>query len=358
MRKLFLHHLINNAGLNPNHENESSKLKLIDWHKNKVFVAMVLSNYTLQVNFFVTHFKVIFQGQFNCPDKVPFLPTSPVTKESFIDSNMSVISNNATDVCQPFKIIFINAERNAFELNPSFVLSLLRHGPKMLNEVWNYNFHSSANSNYSPNSELKVTLEELYDALVGAHAAMHSLNVFSDKCYHESSICQACVGNPDSNIVEMNPSLSPITNEKSEAAQKIIEAQQRKDKSNNDKENINPNERQLNTYSEQSINRPIKPRKFTGSNYPGMAKNIENQQNYHNNQRYSDQYHTNNQQEALYQQPIPMSARDNHYNIQSNARNVDLANRLAKSKITQGQKNYDGNVENHNYRAQGKTYRY
>lgn len=43
---------------------------------------MVLTNYTIQVNFFSTHFKVIIQGQFNSENKAQMLPVSPSRRKT------------------------------------------------------------------------------------------------------------------------------------------------------------------------------------------------------------------------------------------------------------------------------------
>ena len=57
-----------NAGNMPNvAENEFCKIRLLEWFKSRQCVAMVLSNYTLQVNFFQSHCKIVIQGQFDQP---------------------------------------------------------------------------------------------------------------------------------------------------------------------------------------------------------------------------------------------------------------------------------------------------
>lgn len=236
-------HLINN---NNNHkksdENKhSTQIKLLDWTKNKTYVAMALTNYTIQVNFFLTHFKVIIQGQFNSEDKVPWLPTSPLGRKTANMDDLSVISLNESDVPQPFKIIFINNKRMSYELNPAVVLPLLKYGPVRFSELWAGDDSSNGSSNnahwnintplhgevaptayvnlpqqsptYNVNKSFQLaigaTLDELYNTLIKAHKAMHQLTVFSKNCYFESPICQACHDNTEEVVTKMNPNCLP-----------------------------------------------------------------------------------------------------------------------------------------------------
>ena len=118
-------HLINNNSQGKKHEDpKNSQIKLLDWVKNKTYVAMALTNYTIQVNFFLTHFKVIIQGQFDSENKVPWLPTSPLGRKTNNCDDLSVISMAESDITQPFKIIFINNKRMSYELNDSTWIQL------------------------------------------------------------------------------------------------------------------------------------------------------------------------------------------------------------------------------------------
>ena len=261
-------HLINNNSQGKKHEDpKNSQIKLLDWVKNKTYVAMALTNYTIQVNFFLTHFKVIIQGQFDSENKVPWLPTSPLGRKTNNCDDLNVISMADSDITQPFKIIFINNKRMSYELNPAVVLPLLRYGPQKFAKMWlgsqnQSNIHSSQDgstwstqsqynqsqygtpehqSSYNPNAphnqspncqynspmhpdhnaialanksfqqSIGANLEELYGTLARAHLAMHQLTVFSNNCYYESALCQACHGNTEDHHhrTKMNPNCLP-----------------------------------------------------------------------------------------------------------------------------------------------------
>jgi len=171
-----------NAGNMPNvGENDVCKVRLLGWNKNRQCVAMVLSNYTLQVNYFQSHIKLVIQGQFDQPYgfkmPIPQTPSKPSIKK-----DMSVIAMSKYDKKQEFKIMFVNSKRRCFRLNTSLVLYLLANGPKSVH----------------PNCTkvLGIEPDELYEAFRQAHQAMHRLTTFSDQCYSESLICNALSGKP------------------------------------------------------------------------------------------------------------------------------------------------------------------
>lgn len=169
------------AGNMPNvSQNDVCKVRLLDWFKTKYCVAMVLTNYTLQVNFFSTHFKIVIQGQFDQPDgfsmPIPQTPSKPSNRKT-----MSVIAMSPHDVKQEFKIMFVNSKRRCFQLDVGVVLYLIQ-------------FPDSVHPNVT--KILEITPDELLTTLTQTHDMMHKLKPFSDRCYTESLLCTAfrCAG--------------------------------------------------------------------------------------------------------------------------------------------------------------------
>ena len=105
---------------------------------NSHIFSMLLTNYTVQINFFSSHFKVLIQGQFSLRNntnssnpKLP-LPQSPL---KFGENHKEYLSTSRHDVHQKFSILFVNNHRKSHLLNTHMVLRLLKDGPSCFCET-------------------------------------------------------------------------------------------------------------------------------------------------------------------------------------------------------------------------------
>lgn len=191
----MIEHLINAGNIPYTSENENSvcKIRLLDWYKNNHCVAMILSNYTVQVNFFDTHLKILIQGQFN--KQKGFSMPIPLTPSTKGNETLGVIPMSSHDVKQRFKIMLVTEKRRCYQLDTGMVLKLLASGPNAF----------PANIT----KDLGFSIELLHETMLHTHKVMHNLRTLSSKCYSESLICSA-VGNCDmKDEVEMKVDTSP-----------------------------------------------------------------------------------------------------------------------------------------------------